>query len=69
MKRSKNHPELHRRCQAAFERGEQPILDGLLADIVAGQGTLTETEQKLLFLYHVSKQIIRMRHEESGGKR
>jgi hypothetical protein len=35
---------------------------------VTGQGSLTETEQMLLFLFHISKQIIRMKKEELGDK-
>lgn len=66
LKRSEAHSELHSRCQQAFKRGEEPILDGLVADIVTGSGKLSDTEKKLLFLFHVRKQIIRMRSEEQG---
>lgn len=59
-------PELRERCEKAFARGDEPQLDGLVRDIVLGQGQLTETEQKLLFLFHVRKQIIRMEHEGAG---
>ena len=69
LERSKRFPELHERCQAAFQRGEEPGLDGLLADIVTGKGQLSETEMILLFLYHVSKQIIRMKMEEMGEEK
>jgi hypothetical protein len=69
LERAKPHAELYSRCEAAFKRGEEPILDGLVADIVTGKGKLTETEQKLLFLFHVRKQIIRMRTEETGGNK
>jgi spore maturation protein CgeB len=68
LSRAKPHAELHQRCEKSFQRGEEPILDGLVSDIVTGQGKLSETEQKLMFLFHVRKQIIRMRQEESGGK-
>lgn len=68
MQRAAKHPELHDRCQKAFERGEEPILDGLISDIVTGKGNLSETEQKLLFLFHIRKQIIRMKAEENGDK-
>jgi len=44
------------------------VLDGLVADIVGGNGKLTETEQKLLFLFHIRKQIIRFKVEELGNK-
>jgi spore maturation protein CgeB len=67
LERTKSNTELHERCQRAFERGEEPKLDGLIVDILVGQGKLTETEQKLLFLHHVSKQIIRMKQEEMGS--
>jgi hypothetical protein len=39
-----------------------------VSDVVTGQGKLSETEQKLMFLFHVRKQIIRMREEETSGK-
>lgn len=65
LDRAKPHAELLERCNAAYQRGEDSNLDGLVSDIVTGNGKLTETEQKLLFLYHVRKQIIRMRYEES----
>lgn len=58
--------ELKERCFRAYERGDDPKLDSLVADIVTGKGKLTETEQKLLFLFHVRKQIIRMRVEEGA---
>jgi spore maturation protein CgeB len=66
--RAAPYQELHERCQRAFDRGEEPILDALISDIVTGNGKLTETEQKLLFMFHVRKQIIRMTREESGEK-
>lgn len=68
LDRAKPHEELFLRCKAAFDRGEEPILDGLVADIVCGKGKLSETEQKLMFLFHVRKQIMRMRSEEMGKK-
>ena len=68
LKRAEPHPELSQRCQAAFERGDEPNLDGLVADVIAGKGKLTETEQKLMFLHHVRKQIIRMAVEEGRLK-
>lgn len=66
LRRAKKYPELYQRCQRAFERGEEPILDGLVVDIMTGEGVLTATEQKLLFLHHIKSQIKRMRHEEAG---
>ncbi len=68
LSRAKGDQELEQRCKTAWKRGEEATLDGLIADIVTGSGKLTETEQKLLFLYHVRKQIVRMRVEELGDK-
>jgi spore maturation protein CgeB len=69
IRRAESDPELKERCQRAMMRGEEPALDGLIADIVTGKGKLTETEQKLLFMHHVKSQIIRMRSEESGARK
>lgn len=69
IRRAANDPELKERCQRAMMRGEEPALDGLIADIVTGKGKLSETEQKLLFMHHVKSQIIRMRSEESGTRK
>jgi len=66
LSRAESHPELYERCTKAFKRGEDTNLDGLVSDIVSGEGKLTETEQKLLFLFHIKKQTSRMRKEESG---
>lgn len=66
IRRAQFDPELKERCERAFARGEEPILDGLIADITTGQGQLTDTEQKLLFLFHIRKQIIRMEQEGAG---
>lgn len=67
--RAKPHKELSQRVERAFLRGEEPTLDGLVSDIVTGNGDLTETEQKLLFLHHIKSQMIRMKREESGENR
>lgn len=64
---SDEFPELKERCQRAYERGEEATLDALVSDIVTGHGQLSDTEMKLLFLFHVSKQIIQHKREEMGG--
>lgn len=66
IRRADFDPELRERCERAQARGEEPVLDALIADITTGEGQLTDTEQKLLFLFHVRKQIIRMDHEGAG---
>jgi spore maturation protein CgeB len=68
LQRSKPFPELADRCQKAYDRGEEANLDALISDIVTGNGKLSETEQKLLFMFHIRKQIIRMTREEAGEK-
>jgi spore maturation protein CgeB len=67
--RAEGDSELQERLQRAMLRGEEPALDGLIADIVTGNGKLSETEQKLLFMHHVKSQIIRMRSEEAGTRK
>lgn len=59
IERSSEHGELRGRCEKARARGEQPTLDALVSDVVTGNGKLTETEQKLMFLFHVKKHILR----------
>ena len=66
MNKAKQHDELSLRCNKAYERGEQPNLDGLISDIVTGQGKLSDTEKKLLFMYHLKKQIVRQTAEDAG---
>lgn len=66
IRRAEFDPELRERCERACARGEEPILDGLVADITTGEGQLTDAEQKLLFLFHVRKQTIRMEQQGAG---
>ncbi len=61
-------PELQRQCERASARGADPVLDGIVSEIVTGHGSLTEAEQKLLFLHHVKKQILRMDKGGAGVK-
>jgi spore maturation protein CgeB len=63
LSRAKSHTELHERCMKAYRRGEEPTLDALVSDIIVGDGDMTETEQKLMFLFHVRKQTIKHRGE------
>ncbi len=67
LKRSEIDPELQARCQLAFKRGEEPILDGLVADVTTGTGKLSPTEQKLMFLFHVRKQMVFMQREKGDA--
>ncbi|MDZ4785472.1 MAG: glycosyltransferase [bacterium] len=65
IRRAEKHPELLDRCKVAYDRGELPKLDGLVADIMTGKGKLSDTEKKLLFLHHIKSQIVSMKKE--GG--
>jgi len=57
LESAERFPELHTRLRNCFERGEDPKLDSLVADIQVGKGELSETEQKLMFLHHIRSQI------------
>lgn len=59
IEHSSGHEELRARCEKARARGEQPTLDALVSDVVTGDGKLSETEQKLMFLFHVKKHTLR----------
>jgi spore maturation protein CgeB len=65
LERSKKDTELHERCNIAFQRGEEPSLDALVSDIIVGEGKLSDTEQKLMFLHHIRKQTT---HREHAGE-
>jgi spore maturation protein CgeB len=64
MKRLEPASELYKRCFDAYERGSDPILDSLAAGIMLGKGDLSETEQKLLFLYHIRQQMVMLKEQE-----
>ena len=66
MKRLSPESELFKRCIQAYEQGLEPTLDSLAAGIMAGAGDLSETEQKLLFLFHIRHQMILMKAEETA---
>ncbi|MGI6680661.1 MAG: CgeB family protein [Bdellovibrionota bacterium] len=65
LRRAKPHKELYQRVLVAYERGDEATLDALVSDIVTGQGKLTDTEQKLLFLHHIKSQIIKLSGDDS----
>lgn len=65
LNRVKPYKELEERCIKAYKRGEEPTLDALVSDIVAGKGDLTDTEKKLLFLHHIRAQMIRLAPENA----
>ena len=66
LKKAKPFSELHQRLETVKSRGEQPQLDNLVRDIRTGNGSLSRTEQTLLFLHHIKSQIA---HVEGLRKR
>ncbi len=57
LKQSEKEPELHQRFQRVHERGGEPKLDEIVAEIRGGSGALNETELKLLFLHQLQTQV------------
>jgi spore maturation protein CgeB len=57
LKAAEPYSELSDRYTTLYERGEEPRLQNLIEDIQLGEGSLSDTEQKLLFLHHVKTQI------------
>jgi spore maturation protein CgeB len=64
MKRISADSELYERCKRAYEQGFEANLDALAHGIIMGEGELTPTEQKLLFLFHIRKQMVQLKQEE-----
>ncbi|RMD87405.1 MAG: hypothetical protein D6808_01485 [Candidatus Dadabacteria bacterium] len=60
---SKKHRELHSMCKKAFDAGKPPFLDSLVDQIVTGNGEMTDTERKLMFLHHIKDQMIVMKRD------
>ena len=64
---AKEFPELEKKMQEVYQRGDEPQLDALIDGVTAGKGQLSEFEQKLLFLHHIRSQtttIQTMRNEK-----
>lgn len=57
LKSAEKFPELSSRLQSVYQRGLDPSIDALAAEIQSGQGALSDAERRLLFLFHVKKQI------------
>lgn len=68
LEAAKKFPELEPRFVKAYERGDEPTLASLISDITTGEGSLTEVEQKLLFLHHVRSQITTVTEMREGKK-
>lgn len=50
-------PELKERLERVYERGEEPKLEQLVADIQLGDGALDDVEQVLMFMFNLKAQI------------
>ncbi len=61
-------PELRKRFDEIYEAGGDPKLETLVARIQLGKGSLTETEQRLLFLHHIKGQIAYVNELREGKK-
>lgn len=57
MRAAEEYPELKRRLEKLRARGEDPRLEALVADVQSQQGALDETDQRILFLHQLLKQI------------
>jgi spore maturation protein CgeB len=65
LERVKGVPELEKRFRVSYERGDEPVLDGLVYDVGAGKGKLNDVEQKILFLHHIRRQMIVNRPDDT----
>jgi len=63
---AKKYPEVEARLRAVFERGDDAKFQGLIADIQTQKGKLSETEMKLLFLWHVRQSITTINDARAG---
>lgn len=66
LKAAEAYPDLKQRFEQACERGMEPKLESLVADIQTGNGSLTEMEQRLLFLHHIKTQIVYVNNLRTG---
>jgi hypothetical protein len=64
---AKKYPEIQKRLEAVYNRGEDPKIAGLIADIQQQSGKLSEDELKLLFIWHVRQSVVTM--QETRGER
>jgi spore maturation protein CgeB len=55
---SKPFPELLKRLERGYSRGDDPSLDSLIAEISVGKGKLDDLDQELLFLHHVKQNMV-----------
>ncbi|MCB0345921.1 MAG: glycosyltransferase [Bdellovibrionales bacterium] len=54
---AEKYPELKERLEKVYQRGEEPKLEQLVADIQLGKGALDEVEQMLMFMFNLKAQI------------
>jgi len=57
LQRAKPHSELQQYFANCFERGDDPSIDSIVRDVVCAEGELSDTEMKLLTMYHIKDQV------------
>jgi spore maturation protein CgeB len=63
---AKEFPDLHERLLCVYDRGEDPKIQPMIADIQSQKGKLSEGEMKLLFLWHVRQSVVAMNDSRAG---
>lgn len=66
LKVAEKFPELHKRMESIRNHGLPPDIDSLAGEIQAGKGQLSEVEERILFLFHLKKQIRYINDLKSG---
>lgn len=68
LSRAEKHPELKHKFRTVYERGDDPKLEELVADIQIGKGALSRTEHQLSFLHHIKTQISFVQKLRNSGQ-
>lgn len=63
---AKEFSDLHERLLSVYDRGEDPKIQPMIADIQSQKGKLSEGEMKLLFLWHVRQSVAAMNDSRAG---
>lgn len=66
LKAAKKYPELYKRLEKVYNRGDDPKMQSLISDIQTQSGKLTEEELKLLFVWHVGQSVETMENTRAG---
>src|SRR5262249_49096745 len=66
LESAKEYPQLEKRLRALYERGEDPEIQPLISEIQQQKGKLSETDLRLLFLWHVRQSVAAMNDSRAG---